>query len=234
MIFSDKSVFLDFRPFGSFGDYLKSLRAKTRKNLRNARNRLEREHRISHDIVTTPSDLSSIMTEAFEGRLIWMHEHAKTAPAFRDATFRQLIVDLPTSGLADQLIGFRLRTEDETISVQWGFIHQKRYYAYISARNPAFDGFSAGRIHLGMVLEACWERDIDIVELMAPASDYKLNWTKSLRQIDDFGLALTPGGYLYLEVWRRHGRSAAKRLYHALPDSLRRQMSRVTNRNRIS
>jgi hypothetical protein len=69
---------------------------------------------------------------------------------------------------------------------------------------------------------------------MAPASDYKLNWTKSVRQIDDFGLALTPGGYLYLEVWRRHGRTMARRLYQALPDSLRRPIAKATSMNQAS
>lgn len=229
--FSDSSVFLDFRPFDSFETYRKSLRSKTRKNLRNARNRLEREHQIFHEITTDPDEVAAIMTEAFEGRLVWLQENAKTTPAFRDGTFRHLLDMIPKSSIAGQLIGFRLRTENETISAQWGFLHQKRYYAYISARNPAFDDFSAGRVHLGMVLEACWERGIEIVELMAPASDYKLNWTKSLRRIDDFGLPLTPGGYLYLEVWRRHGRAAVKRLYETLPENLRRSISEATNKN---
>ncbi len=229
--FSDNSVFLDFRPFASYEAYLKSLRAKTRKNLRNARNRLERDHRVRHQITTEPDEIAAIMADTFEGRLVWMQEHAKTAPAFRDATFRHLLDGLRNSPVADQLLGFRLHTENDTISAQWGFVFEKRYYAYISARNPAFDSFSAGRVHLGMVLEACWERDIEVVELMAPRSDYKLNWTKSIRRIDDFGLPLTPGGYLYLEVWRRHGRAMAKRLYETLPDSLRRPLSQATNRN---
>ncbi len=230
--FSDSSVFLDFRPFDTFETYKKSLRSKTRKNLRNARNRLEREHRIVHEVTTDPDEVATIMAEAFEGRLVWMQENAKTTPAFRDGTFRHLLEMIPKSPVKEQLVGFRLRTgNNETVSAQWGFQHQGRYYAYISARNPAFDSFSAGRVHLGMVLEACWERDIEVVELMAPASDYKLNWTKSLRRIDDFGLPLTPGGYLYLEVWRRHGRTAAKRLYETLPENLRRSISAATNKN---
>ena len=223
--FSDEAVFLDFRPFDTFDTYLKSVKSKTRKNLRNARNRLFRDHEVDHEITSAPHDLTMIMAEAFEGRLTWMQDHAKTAPAFRDGSFRQMLDTLPNSPLAKKLLGFRLKSAEQTISVQWGFVHQNRYYAYLSARNPAFDGYSAGRVHLGMVLETCWDRGIEVVELMAPASDYKLNWTKSVHAIDDLGLPLTASGYLYLDLWRRHGRVALKQLYQALPENLRRSFA---------
>jgi CelD/BcsL family acetyltransferase involved in cellulose biosynthesis len=235
IVYSDQAVVLDFRPFDSFEAYLKTRRAKTRKNLRNARNRLTRDHAIEHDVVTRAGDIQSLMEEAFEGRLNWLQDQAKTAPAFRDEQFRPLLASLATSALAETLIGFRLRTGDGVpVSVQWGFLHAGRYYAFISARNPAFDGYSAGRVHLGMVLEACYERGVGVVEMMPPVSDYKMNWTDETRRIDDFGLALTTGGYLYIDLWRRRGRSMARRLYHGLPDSLRRHVTELTNKNRAS
>ena len=59
-----------------------------------------------------------------------------------------------------------------------------------------------------------------------------MNWTDETRQIDDFGLALTAGGYVYIDLWRRRGRSMARRLYHSLPDGLRRHVTEFTNKNR--
>ncbi len=235
IVYSDQAVVLDFRPFDSFDAYLKTRRSKTRKNLRNARNRLTKDHAVVHDIVTCAGDIQSLMDETFEGRLDWMQTQAKTAPAFRDDQFRPLVKRLAASELAETLIGFRLRTgEGVPVSVQWGFLHADRYYAFISARNPAFDDYSAGRVHLGMVLEACYERGVGVVEMMPPVSDYKLNWTDETRQLDDFGLALTAGGYLYIDLWRRRGRSMAKRLFHGLPNSFRRHVTELTNKNRAS
>lgn len=233
IVFSDQSVYLDFKPFDDFQSYLKTRKTKTRKNLRNARNRLERDHAAVHEVVTG-DDMRAVMAETFEARLDWMQEQAKTTPAFRDPDFRHLLDGLIEGEASERLIGFRLMTGDTPIAVQWGFLHDGRYYAFISARNPAFDAYSAGRVHLGMVLEACFERGVDVVEMMAPASDYKLNWTDQTRRIDDFGLAFTAGGYLYLDLWRRHGRSMARRLYHALPDGLRRRVANVANKNRAS
>ncbi|MDH3663479.1 MAG: GNAT family N-acetyltransferase [Alphaproteobacteria bacterium] len=232
--YSDQSAVIDFRPHDSFQSYLKTRKSKTRKNLRNARNRLERDHGVEHEIVTGSGDIRSIMDQAFEARLVWMQDQAKTAPAFRDPDFRCLLDGLPESAAGKDLIGFRLRAGDTPIAVQWGFLHAGRYYAFISARNPAFDAYSPGRLHLSMVLEACFERGVDMVELMAPASDYKMNWTDQARQIDDFGLALTASGYLYLDLWRRHGRSMARRLYHGLPDGVRRHVAGMANKNLAS
>ena len=234
VIYSDQSVFLDFRPFDSFEAYLKTRRAKTRKNLRNAKNRLMRDYGFEHDVLTGDNDIRSIMDEALETRLVWMQDHAKTAPAFRDPDFRRLLDGLSEGRPQENLIGFRLRTGKTPIAVQWGFVYAERYYAYISARNPEFDDYSPGRVHLGMVIEACYERGISVVELMAPASDYKMNWTDQTKRIDDLGLALSPGGVLYLDLWRRHGRSMARMLYHSLPDAVRRRISALTNPKRTS
>lgn len=223
--FSDRSVRVDFRPFETFQDYLKTRRSKTRKNLRNARNRLERDHGAEHEVIQGGERIRSIMDQAFETRLVWMQDNAKTAPAFRDPDFRPLLDGLAESGIAGELIGFRLKTADQPIAVQWGFLHDRRYYAFISARNPAFDAYSPGRVHLGMVLEDCFARGVEVVELMAPASDYKMNWTDEAVRIDDFALAFTARGYLYLDLWRRQGRAVARRLYHGLPDGIRRHVA---------
>ena len=114
IVYSDQAVVLDFRRFDSFDAYLKTRRSKTRKNLRNARNRLIRDHAIEHDIVTSAGDIQSLMDEAFEGRLNWLQDQAKTAPAFRDDQFRPLLKSLAASELAETLVGFRLRTGDGT------------------------------------------------------------------------------------------------------------------------
>ncbi|MEM7045230.1 MAG: GNAT family N-acetyltransferase [Pseudomonadota bacterium] len=232
--FSDQSAVVDFRPHDNFQAYLKTRKPKTRKNLRNARNRLTRDHGIEHDIITGDGDIRSIVDQAFKGRLVWMQDNAKTAPAFRDSDFRRLLSALNDSPVKDSLIGFRLRSGDMPIAVQWGFLHAGRYYAFISARNPKFDAYSPGRVHLGMVLEACFERGISVVELMAPASAYKMNWTDESRRIDDFGLAFNARGYLYLDLWRRNGRSMARRLYHGLPDSIKRHVADLTGGRRAS
>jgi len=86
------------------------------------------------------------------------------------------------------LLGFSFTSKDNELSTQWGFRYLGRYYAYMSGKNPRFDEFSPGRLHLGMVIEGCKSRSIDIVELMAPASDYKRTWSDRTRRLHNVAM----------------------------------------------
>jgi CelD/BcsL family acetyltransferase involved in cellulose biosynthesis len=219
---ADQAPYIDLRPHADFDAYLQTLRAPTRKSLCKARNRLSRDHGIRHQVITEPAALRRIVDETFAARLAWMRRAGRTSPAFRDPAFKTLIETLPEAAADLGLIGFRLATGDgRTIALQWGFRRRGRYDAYLSARNPAFDGYSAGRVHLGMMTEAAAGLGVRRLELMSPASDDKLDWTRSLTAIEDFSLALTPAGRLYLDLWRGGLRQRLKQVYYLMPGSLR-------------
>lgn len=219
---SDRSIHLDFREFGTFEDYHRTVATKTRKNLRNALNRMRRDHDVNHNVATNIGLDTHVIARVFDKRLSWMQLGGKTTPAFRDPDFRCLLEAIPSANPAIDLLGFELKTANETISTQWGFRYQHRYYAYMSARSLEFDEFSPGQVHLGMVIKACHELGIQVIELMAPASSYKLKWTKASKRIDDLSLALTPKGYLYLDIWHQKLRKLAKWSYNHVPTRLRR------------
>jgi hypothetical protein len=72
-----------------------------------------------------------------------------------------------------------------------------------------------------MMTEAAAGLGVRRLELMSPASDDKLDWTRSLTAIEDFSLALTPAGRLYLDLWRGGLRQRLKQVYYLMPGSLR-------------
>lgn len=228
---SDQAVYLDFRSFGSFEAYHQTVATKTRKNLRNALNRMRRAHDVDHRVTTDVGSESHLIAQAFDERLAWMEVGGKTTPAFRDPGFRPLLEALPAADPPVDLLGFELKTPNDAISTQWGFRHQGHYYAYMSARNLDFDAFSPGQVHLGMVVKACHELGIEVIEMMAPASAYKLKWAKTSKQIDDLSLALSSKGFLYLDLWRRKLRNLVKWGYERIPDWSRRLVASLTNRN---
>ena len=230
---SDLAVDLDFRPFASFDDYHRTVAVKTRKNLRNAKNRLSREYEdISHQVIADVGPESPLIANTFDDRLTWMELGGKTTPAFRDPDFRPLLEGLPKADPPLQLLGFEFKTKSDIISAQWGFRHKNRYYAYMSARNLDFDRFSPGQVHLGMVIKASHDLNIEVIEMMAPASDYKLKWTKATKRLDDVSLTLTPKGFLYLNLWRGNFRKLFKWVFEHIPDRARQAAASWTNRNR--
>jgi CelD/BcsL family acetyltransferase involved in cellulose biosynthesis len=224
---SNATVRVDMRMAPTFSEYQKTLNAKTRKNLRNAMNRLERHGSVKHRVIDDPTHLAAVASTTFAGRMDWVRLHGKSTGAFRDPDFRQV---LETASAAPdlQLLGFELHAGNDLVASQWGFVYQGRYYAYMSARDRDHDQFSPGRLHLGRVIEACKARGIDVLELMAPASRYKLMWSDCVTGVHNLWLPLTVRARV---VWGL--REIASPMAHAaarlLPSSLKRRLARWIN-----
>lgn len=221
--FANLAVFVDMRSHASFDDYAETLNKKTRKNLRNALSRLRRRAEVRSTIVSDHAQVGEIISKAFAGRLDWMHEFGRTSPAFRDADFRSAIESLSESSQIE-LLGFSLTAGDDRIATQWGFTYLGKYYAYLSARDAAYDEFSPGRLHLGMVIEACKARGIEVLELMPPASGYKLTWTDCNKRLDYFSVPFNSKGYVALTLLRDKILPSIQRVSRLIPNAIRKRL----------
>jgi CelD/BcsL family acetyltransferase involved in cellulose biosynthesis len=229
---TDDAIYVDMRDCASFEVFSQSVNKKTRKNLRNLLSRLKRATGdVEHTVTDDRSGIDSMLTRAFEVRLEWMQTYARTSPAFRDADFRPIVEGLAQArGIS--ILGFSLSAQDAALSTQWGFHYLGRYYAYMSGKNSRFDAFSPGRLHLGMVIEACKSRAIDVVEMMAPASDYKLTWSDRRRPLHMLAMPFTFKGYVLLEILMAKIVPATRTAARLLPHALRRRLLNPLLRNR--
>jgi CelD/BcsL family acetyltransferase involved in cellulose biosynthesis len=221
------AVAVDLRPHSSFDGFLRTVDAKTRKNLRNLRNRLQRVHQADHVVMEEPESVASLVESVFDARTQWMQRNGRTTGAFRARDFADVMRSLShADGIA--LLGFALKTERDWISMQWGFVYDDSYYAYMSAMNPAYHEFSPGRLHLKAVIESCFQRGIKTLELMPPAADYKLEWSDRVKNVETMSLPFSAKGQLVLgtAAWMV---PRLRRLSRALPETLRRSLVRRLN-----
>jgi CelD/BcsL family acetyltransferase involved in cellulose biosynthesis len=224
-----QAVVVDLRPFATIKDFAATVNAKTRKNMRNLTNRLRRLHQVEHVVRLENEVMGPLINETFDGRVAWLRENGRTSPAFRDGDYRRVVTELARqSGV--KLLGFSLEAGGVTISSQWGFLYAQRYYAYLSAMNQDFFEFSPGRLHLGTIIEYCYEHGIDVLELMPPPSDYKLAWSEEVRTLETFAAPFTLKGRFALSV-ANDLMPAARRLSRKLPESLRKRIVRGLNRS---
>jgi CelD/BcsL family acetyltransferase involved in cellulose biosynthesis len=223
------AVVVDLRPYPTIQAFAQTVNAKTRKNMRNLTNRLRRAHAVEHVVTVDTAAMEPLLTSTFASRTEWLHRYGRTSAAFRDRDFRALV-----SGLAGskeiELLGFQLLAGEIPIASQWGFLHDNRYYAYMSAMNEDFAAFSPGRLHLGMVIEFCYEHGIKVIELMPPPADYKLAWSGKTKALHTLALPLTLRGRAALG-FANIVMPALRRLSRKLPEGLRRGIVRRLNRN---
>ena len=224
-----QAVFVDISPFRSFKDYEQSMKGETRRRLRNRTKRLRQAYAVDHVVTTDGARLKQIIGDVFDGRMEWLHRNGRTSPAFRDENFRTLLTELPAApGI--ELIGHVLAANQDEISTHWGFVYAGTYYWYMSAMKDGYDDFSPGLLHLGMIIEACIERGLGGLELMPPASRYKLEWSDKVKDVETMVLPLNFRGRAMLQLTNSL-MPAAKRLSRMLPDSLRKSIIRRLNRS---
>ncbi|MPZ57056.1 MAG: GNAT family N-acetyltransferase [Rhizobiales bacterium] len=226
---TDAAPFIDLQPCRSFEDYQKTVNVKSRKNLRNLRNRMARLAPVTHR-VAVGDGVRRIIDESFEGRLRWLDEHGIPSMAFGHPAFGALLVGIRNLARRGDfsILAMGLYCGETPVSLQWGFIHRDRYYAYIAARNPEYDAYSPGRLHLEDVIRTCFERGIGTCDFLAPAARYKLTWTEQATEVVDIAVPFTIIGRLWLDVWNRRLRPAIKSRYSQLPLWLRRRIRRIT------
>jgi CelD/BcsL family acetyltransferase involved in cellulose biosynthesis len=111
-------------------------------------------------------------------------------------------------------------------SIHWGFVSNKRFYLFMTARNQEFDVHAPGKLHFDYALKECFALGLEVVDLLAPAVRYKLDWTKSVAQIQDYAVPFTWRGRLVLDGWQRRLRPRAKHAFLRLPTGLRQRLAR--------
>lgn len=216
----DAAVALDLAPFASFEDLKRSRNRKSMKNLRNATNRLNAAGACTRHVHREGRELDRLIARASQRRREWLDARGMSSPAFRLAEHAQVLHGGADWGLDAERIGFELNLDGQPIADQWGFLHRDRYYAYMSAFDPAFEHLSPGKLQLAQVVEEAMTLGIGGIEMLTPASDYKLVWTDGTRELVNATLAWSGGARLRHAIWDGGIRPALKAAYYALPASV--------------
>lgn len=227
---TQEAVFLDLRPFACFEDLARTAGSETRKTMRKRRNRLEREHGpVKHHVANEPSELRAVLRETFDGRLEWLKRNGRTSPAFRTQEFRS-VVDNLVAAEGIELLATTVRIDDCSIASGWGFVYGGSYYDYMSAMNLDYSDYSPGKMKLGFLLEECLRRGIGVFEMLAPAMDYKLEWSDRLRRLETMHLRFSARARLAggVQDWLV---PRARRLSRMLPERMRRLVVGGLNRD---
>jgi CelD/BcsL family acetyltransferase involved in cellulose biosynthesis len=229
---AEQAPAIELEKAGGHDAYRNGLNAKTRKNLRNYRNRIGREGRIVHEVIAELPRRAEAVERCFGGRSEWLADSGLSSTAFADPAFGDIVTGL-THGQrgAPSVIAMRLglihpeadKPADD-LSLHWGFEHQGRYYAFMAWKNPAFDAFSPGRLHLEDVIAAAAARGMATIDLLMPAIPYKVSLSNALIDVRAFVVPFSARGRLLTRCWHGMIRPRLKSIVLAMPPPLRRRL----------
>lgn len=213
--------FTDLRPYGDFADFHATVSFKSRKNLRNARNRLARNGELRVLVDDSGEGLAAAIAGSHAGRLDWLDREGQISRAFADPAFPALLESFAhpgESGLG--LLAVTIKVGDSPVAYQWGFLHRRRYYAYVASWAPEYEEFSPGKMIMEEVLKACHDRGIAVADFLMPASRYKFTWATGAVEVRDWSAPLTLRGQA-IALWTSRLRPALKPIYLKMPGPLR-------------
>jgi hypothetical protein len=171
---------------GGMDAYLRTLGQSTRRSLWNLRHRLERQGRVSLELVSVEEIAGGFTDLNRLHRLRWQ-QPAFAAPALEFHT--RLAQRLASRG---ELVLSRLRVGGQVVSVLYDIRKGTRQYNISMGFDPAFDGsVSLGLIHLGYSMEAAAARQVSTYDFLAGTgqqTDYKSHLSQAHRSVSSVQL----------------------------------------------
>jgi CelD/BcsL family acetyltransferase involved in cellulose biosynthesis len=213
------SYYIDLAAHGTFAQYEASFSSRTRRNRRQREQRLCSEAGPLTFEVLRGAEAAKAFETAVAWKRRWLAERGVSSPVFDSGDWEHLLRGTVLSGSA---IVTALSARSALAAVEIGFADRTGYLSYLGAYDERYSAFSPGQLQMLRTIAWCFEQGFSRYDLLAPADDYKRQWTRTGTGVvvDDYAIALTHVGRGVAEL-RRHVRPIARDFYHRLSPEIR-------------
>jgi CelD/BcsL family acetyltransferase involved in cellulose biosynthesis len=202
--------------------------SRTRNALRRHRKKLAEHGEVSFELVEGTDAKIRVVEEAVGFKRRWMAERALWSDGYAHAAadaFTRPLAQYPNFRVA------RLALNKETIAVEAGYVLNCTYWSLTQSYDPRFARYAPGRLLTWQFIEHCVADGIRTLDFLAPAHDYKREWSTEEVAVADYLVPLTLKGSL-LAAALGAARPALKRVYARLPAPLRDYIARTARGRR--
>lgn len=220
--------YLDLECAASFRAYEQRYSTKARKNRRRLMRRLVEKGTIGFVHVGHGPEAAKLTAKALELKRAWLDDRNVVASALRDnrilALFEEF-VSVPRRGAAARV--FALTRDGQPIAIMVAICHAGRLAGHVFAYDVRGEASGAGVLLLEDIVRHAFRERFSVLDLMAPADAYKLDWADAAVPVCDWAVALSLEGRIYRRLYLELMKEPLKRLAGALPKRLRRWLSPV-------
>lgn len=219
--------YLDLASAPSFDDYEKRYSGGTRRNRKRLRRRLEERGAMTFERHHGGAEAAKLAVEALDLKAAWLKERGLVSNAIADARMARLFADAADGkGRSTGCCVSALKSEGETAALEVSFDCKGRHAIHVIVYNLKFEKAGAGVVLMEQSLRDCFAEGAGAYDLLAPGDSYKLDWADNSVEVLDWVQPLSLAGHVYTQLYLGSLRGKAKAALKALPQPLRRAVSR--------
>ena len=225
--YRNASSVLDLSIFESSRQYLAGLGRVQRRKRNQRRNKLARLGSLQLEVIWPDHpEFAGLVALGVAMKRRWLAETGRYSTGFSMSGIEDFLANL--SGCPKQREGACLsvlRAGDCVVALELGFLTRRHYYSYMGSFDWDLRDLSPGKIQMEMTV--CWliDNGIEAYDLLANPADYKQSWSNREIVLEAFAVPLSWKGRVYAVTWLARLRPALKRLWGAVPITLRRMLN---------
>jgi CelD/BcsL family acetyltransferase involved in cellulose biosynthesis len=221
-VYESKAALMTELP-GDYDSFLKTRKKKFRKTLRNNQNYMDRKGGYSYHAEEATKELLDALISLHTSR--WQDKGEEGALARKKIKeFHHRLHDMPERPFDIQY--YTIRHNDRIIAILYGFVMDKRFYAYLSGFDMEHNRISPGNMILDSCLKTIIDQGIMVFDLLRGDMKYKQTWATTVYDMQDsFLFPATFSGWWFYRMMKTT--LALKRI---LPSSVKKKLKSLLGR----
>jgi CelD/BcsL family acetyltransferase involved in cellulose biosynthesis len=207
------------------GARMATLRPRVARQHRKRVKRLQKAGAVAFEVAEDAATAERWLREAMAMKRKWLRETGRVSRAFVKAETEECLADLARAlsgqNAEPRMVVGRLTLDGGPAAIELGFCHRGVYNLYLRAFQAELGRFGPGNVLTQRMLEWCEANGVRRYDMMAPRSRNKREWQSGEVVVVDFAFPATWRGRLYIEVVLKRLIPGLRRVFYALPASLR-------------
>jgi CelD/BcsL family acetyltransferase involved in cellulose biosynthesis len=215
-----------------FASYELRYGSKARKNRRRLRRRLDQHGSVAFEFLPPGSGAREAALQGLAIKRAWLADRGLPSPALADRRIDGFFADCAEGAVRPTGCRVsRLLADGGVAAVEIAFSCQRRLAVHLIAYGLAFERCGAGVLHMEESIRRGFAEGYASYDLLAPRSDYKMDWADESTEVLDHAIALSRRGGAFARAYLGFVRQRLKTAIEALPARWRRSASALAGFN---
>jgi CelD/BcsL family acetyltransferase involved in cellulose biosynthesis len=222
-----KAPYLDLASAPSYAKYEERFAGHTRRNRRRLARRLEERGPIQFERHKGGAEARALAVKALELKSEWLQYRGLVSHAISDARMARFFADAAAGDTkTTNCIVSVLKSNGEAAALEVSFTCKGRLAMHVIVYSLKFEKSGAGVLLMEKSLRDGYPDGVGVYDMLAPGDPYKLDWADGTSDVFDWVKPLSLAGFTYSRVYLGLLRSRAKHMIGAMPQSLRRILTK--------